>query len=323
MRLLWKILFRRWRDVEQTGENIWAFFCGFHLARRMENSGIKHIHASWANGPATAAWVASVLTGIPFSFSARAGDIYPQDGALADKIDAAVFVRSDNRVNVDYLAPFAGSGRYKICAVYNPLPMRGAGEAAVRMSPPIQILAAGRLVRIKGFSILLRAVADLRDRGEFFHVTLVGDGWLRIFLKRQIRRLSLEENVSLPGFVTYERMSGYYERSDLFVMPSVVVNGGDRDGLPTVILEAMAHRLPVIASDICGIKEVVIPNRTGWLVPPADPAALADAIQEAIRNRERALALACAGRALVLAEFDPARNVDKMAELLANASAGA
>lgn len=318
--LPWKILVRRWRDVEMIGENVWAFFCAFHLARKMEEGGIRHVHAPWANGPATAAWVVSILTGIPFSFSARAGDIHPQDGALAEKMDAARFVRANNKANVDYLAGFAGGRRDKIHQVYNALPIHVAGLAAVRMTPPVRVLAAGRFVRIKGFHILLHAVARLRDEGVPVHLTLAGDGWLRPFLRREIQRLRIEELVSLPGFVTHKKMSGYYETADLFVMSSVVVDNGDRDGLPNVILEAMAYRLPVVATDVCGIREVVIDGRTGRLVPARDPAALAAAMKEAICDRERALALADAGRALVLAEFDPERNVGKMAELLTGAT---
>ncbi len=104
----WKALFhtvplRRWSDLETAGENLWAFFCGFELARRCVEENITHIHAPWANGPATAAWVASRLSGIPFSFAAHATDIYPPDGALAEKISASSFVRTENRANVQSL----------------------------------------------------------------------------------------------------------------------------------------------------------------------------------------------------------------------------
>src|SRR5512139_1168865 len=88
------IPFRKWSSFELAGENIWAFFCGFTLARRFEEQNIEHIHAPWANGPATAAWVASKLTGIPFSFMGRACDIFPPDGALAEKIRDSAFVRT-------------------------------------------------------------------------------------------------------------------------------------------------------------------------------------------------------------------------------------
>ncbi len=104
--LMRTIPFRRWRSLEVAAENLWAFFAGFHLARRFEEEGVELIHAPWANGPATAAWVASKLTGIPFSFSARAVDIYPPDGALEEKIRDCAFVRTNTLTNVGYLKNF-------------------------------------------------------------------------------------------------------------------------------------------------------------------------------------------------------------------------
>lgn len=318
--IFFHVLMRRWRDLEQFGENFWAFFGAFHLARLMENSGIRHIHAPWANGPATAAWVSSILTGIPFSFSARAGDIYPEDGALSDKIKAAVFVRSENRTNIDYLAKFAGESADKIHPVYNPFPMRISSEAKVPMEPPIRVLAAGRFVRTKGFDVLIQAVDVLRNKNIDMHVTLAGDGPLRNFLESEAARLNLKKNVSFAGFVSYDQMSDYFLKTDLFVMPSVVASNGDRDGLPTVILEALAHGVPVVASDVCGISEVVINGKTGWLVPAGDPLALAEAIRDAVSDRKRALALAGQGRSLVTKNFDPAKNLCVMSELFISAA---
>jgi len=318
--LPYRILLRRWRNLEQLGENLWAFSCGFHLARVMEHSGIRHIHAPWANGPATAAWVCSALTGIPFSFSARAGDIYPQDGALADKIRAAAFVRSENRTNVDYLTGHAEECRAKIHPVYNPLPMTVRENATVSMKPPIRMLAAGRFVGKKGFDVLLKAAAILRTRGLEFRLSLVGDGPLRRSLERETDALGLQGHVSFEGFLSYDLMARRFRESDLFVMSSVVMPNGDRDGLPTVILEAMAHGLPVVATDVCGIKEVVTPGSTGWLVNPGDPGAIAEAVLEAVSDRDRAMAIARKGQTLVLESFSPAGPLKAMAELFSAAA---
>lgn len=315
-----EILMRRWRDWEQFGENYWAFFGGFHLARIMKDSGVRHIHAPWANGPATSAWVVSILTGIPFSFSARAGDIYPEDGALADKIKAAVFVRSENRANLDYLARFAGDYADKLCVVYNPFPMKISGETAAPMKPPIRILAAGRFVKTKGFDILLQAASVLHGKNMDIHITLVGDGHLRKFLEQETLRLGLTKTVSFAGFAPYDQMGAFFRETDLFVMPSVVASNGDRDGLPTVILEALAHRVPVIASDVCGIREVVIDGKTGRLVPPSDPFALAEAIRDVVSDRDYALKSAEQGCLLVMEMFDPTKNLNAMSELLVSAA---
>ena len=127
------LFFRRWRNLEQTGENYWGLYCGCYLARRFEEAGVRHIHACWANGPATAAWMASALTGIPFSFSGRAGDIYPPDGALEEKIAHAAFARVDAAFNIEYLRCFAGGADDKIKLVRNSLSWESFEDAPAPM----------------------------------------------------------------------------------------------------------------------------------------------------------------------------------------------
>ncbi|MFH0824075.1 MAG: colanic acid biosynthesis glycosyltransferase WcaL, partial [Pseudomonadota bacterium] len=138
-RLFRTVPVRKWRSLEVGGENIWAFFAGFTMARHFEEQGIEHIHAPWANGPATAAWVASRLTGIPFSFMGRAVDIFPPDGALAEKIADAEFVRTNPAVNVDYLKGFAGEHPEKVILGYDGYPLKEFLEAPVHMKPPYQV----------------------------------------------------------------------------------------------------------------------------------------------------------------------------------------
>ena len=117
------VMLRRWRSLETAGEALWATLAGVHLARLFPERHIQHIHASWANGPATAAWVASRLTGIPFSFCARAHDIYPPDGALLEKLAAAAFVRTENDANLHYLAGLWPSAAPKLQTIYNGVPL--------------------------------------------------------------------------------------------------------------------------------------------------------------------------------------------------------
>ncbi len=161
---LWRTIpWRRWSCLEVAGENLWAFFVGFRLATLMAADGVTHVHAGWANGPATAAMVAASLLDVPFSFSGRAGDIYPQDGALADKMRLACFAHTNNRANVDYLAGFAANGdARKIHLVYNSLTLSSREKAAVRMQPPYPPAGRGRFCRTKGFDVLLRACRILK-----------------------------------------------------------------------------------------------------------------------------------------------------------------
>jgi colanic acid/amylovoran biosynthesis glycosyltransferase len=313
--LLRTIPVRRWRSLEVGGENIWSFFCGFSLARRFEEEGIDHIHAPWANGPATAAWVASKLTGIPFSFTGRASDIYPPDGALEEKIRDSLFVTSDNMTNIGYLEGLADGDTKKIYGIYNGIPLERHEEAPVPMTPPYQLLALGRFDRIKAFDVLLYACKILKDSGLRFHLTLAGDGPRKIIFKHLTRKLGLVDLVSFPGFIPYNKVSNVFCSADVFVMSSAVHSTGERDGLPTVIMEALMHRLPVVATDVCGIHEVIQDGITGLLVPEKNTVALANAVMKMVADRKSALEMAERGRSLVLQEFDQERNAGKILDL--------
>lgn len=314
---LWATIpFRRWSCLEVAGESIWAFLAGFRLATLFERDGVTHVHAAWANGPATAAWVAATLLDLPFSFSGRAGDIHPQDGALAEKMRAATFVHTNNRANVSHLAGFVDeAGAAKIHLVYNSLTLTSREKARVRMEPPYRLLAVGRFCRTKGFDVLLRACRLLDREGFPFQLTLVGAGFQAPYLRYLIRRLHLSARVFLPGFVSHDRITELYGSSDVFVMPSVIHKTGDRDGIPNVIMEALSHCLPVVATDISGIPEVIEDGVTGRLAPQRDPAALAKAVKDMVADRKSAVAMATAGRKRVLAMFDPEKNTRAFFEL--------
>jgi colanic acid/amylovoran biosynthesis glycosyltransferase len=311
--------FRSWRNPEREGESLWGALCGAHLARRCEEEKITHIHAPWACGPATAAWVASHLTGIPFSFTGRAHDIFTPDSLLPEKIRDAVFVRCESRSVVNHLAQLTGGDTSKFRLTYNGVPLTAQDLAPVRMQPPYRLLALGRLVETKGFDILIQACRLLKDAGLDHHLTLAGAGPQGRRLQRLARKLGLASQISFPGFVRYDKVAGQFGAADVFIMPCIVHSSGNRDGLPTVILEALAHRVPVIATDVAGIGEVIEAGVTGWLIPPNDPQALADAVLQVVRNREAALAMAARGRARVLTEFNPEANHRRALELFLEA----
>lgn len=310
-----KVAARRWRTFETAGEALWAVLTGVYLARRFIADGITHIHAPWADGPATAAWVASRLSGIPFSFSARAGDIYPADGALTEKIAAATFVRINNQANLSYLESQASGAVSKIHLIYNGLAIKDCPLAAVPMQPPIKIVALGRFARTKGFDVLLRAAKLLTSQGMDLHLTLAGWGPKGLAWKSLALRLGLKSRVSFPGFIPYNQVSKLFAGADVFVIPSVVHASSDKDGIPNVIMEALLHRLPVVASDVAGISEVIQDRETGLLVPQQDPEALAQAIAALAADRQAALAMAQQGRELVLRQFDTEANHRKLLRL--------
>ena len=308
LHLIKTVLLRMPKGLEKTGENFWALLCAFRLARRFLEEGIEHIHAPWANGPATAAWLASNLTGVPFSFTARAWDIYPPDNLLPDKIADAVFVRSETAHNIPFLIGLSDVGDDKFHLTYNGVPLHAMEEAPVYMQPPYRLLALGRFVGKKGYRYLLEACGLMRDAGLDFRLTLAGDGPEMGRLKRLTGRLGLERLVSFPGFVSHDRVPGLFHQADLFIMPSVVHASGDRDGIPLVLMESLVHRVPVVATDVSGIPELIRDHQTGRLVSEKNPRALALAIQDLLMNRAQALELAECGRQLILRQFDPQAN---------------
>ncbi len=298
----------RWAGAEKTGEKLWAALAGFRLARRFDEEGIEHIHAPWAHGPATAAWIASRLTGIPFSFTARAWDIYPPDGALKEKLRDATLVRSETFHNIPYIGGFLNGDTSKIHLTYNGIPLKEGREAPVTMQPPYSLLAIGRFVGKKGFDYLIRACAMLHREGMDFRLTLAGDGPREGQFRRLVSEAGLENKVSFPGFVPYDSVPELFLAADMLVMPSVVHSSGDRDGIPTVIMEALMHRVPVIATDVSGISEVVEDGETGLLIPEKNAVAIAEAVKRMTSDRVAAISMAERGRTKVLEQFDPEKN---------------
>jgi colanic acid/amylovoran biosynthesis glycosyltransferase len=311
---------RRWRSLETGGEALWATLAGVHLAGIMTAHGIDHIHAPWANGPATAAWVASGLSGIPFSFSARAHDLYPPDGALEEKMAAARFIRTNARVNQRFLAdrcpPLAG----KVVNIYNGVSLAGPAGPRPPARPPFHLLALGRLVPKKGFPVLLRACRLLSAQGVDFHLTLAGDGPDRRKIRQFIQRQGLADRVSLPGAVPHREVARLMAAADLLVMPSLIAPSGDRDGIPNVILEALLWGVPVVGTAVAGIPEVIQDGDTGWLTTPGDPETLARAVAAALSDPGEARRRADQGRALVAREFDSRRNYARLKALLEGAA---
>ena len=307
---------RRWRSLETAGEALWALWTGLHLARVMAADGISHIHAPWANGPATSAWVASMLSGIPFSFSGRAHDLFPPDGALEEKMRAATFIRTNTQINQRYLTGLFPHLAGKVVNIYNGISMAPSTKQRPTARPPYQLLALGRFVPKKGFPILIEACRLLVDQGLDFQLTLAGDGPERGRIRKLIERQGLSGRVSLAGWVPYHEVALLMRQTDLIIVPSLIAPSGDRDGIPNVILEALLCKVPVVASAVSGIPEVVKEGNTGWPVDQVSPESLAQAVVKVLADPEEARRRAKQGRELVIREFNSMQNSRKLKNLL-------
>lgn len=315
--LLRTVLCRRWRDMEMFLENLWAGVCGFYLADQCRKQGIQHLHAAWATGPATAAWMVRQLENIPYSFTARAGDVRPPDGFLGEKLADCAFARADSSFNMPHMASFLPEAQHqKLHLIYNGRTMEARAQAAVPMRRPCRVLAIGRLVETKGFQFLVDATRLLRDDGVDVRVTIAGSGRWMQNLRRRIAFQGLDDCISMPGFVTHDNIADLILDSDMLVMPCIVQKGTeDSDGLPTVIVEAMCHGLPVVSTDVASVGDVVVDGETGYLVPQRDARRLADAMRRLMDDRENALRMAANARERVAHMFCPETNLNRMHDL--------
>ena len=277
-----------------------------HMCRR---EAVRHIHAHFANAPTSVAHFAHRMSGIPFSFTAHAKDIYLSRPAILRRhLHAAVFVATCTAYNAEYLRRIAPNlDPQRIHLVYHGIDLQNfaaADERAERQPRRRRILAVGRLVPKKGHEDLIAACAVLRDQGVKFECEIVGSGPLRDALLAQIGRLDLAERVILSGPMTHRELIVRYREADLFVLAPRIAEDGDRDGIPNVIAEAMAVGVPVVATDVSGIPELVRHGSTGLLAPSRDPQALAWQMKRLLDNPQLGRELARAAREVLRREFD-------------------
>jgi glycosyltransferase involved in cell wall biosynthesis len=288
------------------------------VARRMEERGVRHVHAHWATHPALAAYVVKELTGIGYSFTAHAHDLYLDRAMLREKVAGARFVVTISHFNRELLRRLYGAAAAAKTAV---IPC-GVDPHLFRPRPPrtkervFRIACVAGLRDYKGHRWLVEACRLLQERGVPIRCALVGDGPERAALIAQIAAAGLAGKVEVLGSQPQDRVRALLERSDAMVLPSVVTPAGMMDGIPVALMEAMAAGIPVISTRVSGIPELVHDGETGLLAPERDAGALADAIHRLQKDPALAARLAAAGRDHVLAEFNLERNVGRLRELL-------
>jgi glycosyltransferase involved in cell wall biosynthesis len=280
------------------------------LAQAVQQRGIQHLHAHFATSATCVARLAAHMAGISYSFTAHAKDIYHHEVSSADvrtKLADATAVVTVSDYNVAFLQQQYGSVANEVRRIYNGLELdRFAYQAPINRSP--RIVAVGRLVEKKGFADLIDACALLAQQGVAYTCDLVGTGPLETDLQAQIERLGLQKQIKLHGPRPQADIIRMVQQGAVFVAPCVEANDGDRDGLPTVLLEAMALGTPCIATDVTGIPEVIRNGETGLLVPQRQPIALAQAITTVLTAPAYSQQLAEAARNLIESEFDIHQN---------------
>jgi glycosyltransferase involved in cell wall biosynthesis len=273
------------------------------ILARVEKLDVSHIHAHLASPPGNYAWFLSMLTGIPFSFTGHAADLFCRPEALRAKFADATGVVGISAYNLAFfrsLAPALEHAEVIHCGVdTSRYPYRQRNAVA---TPP-RILAVGRAAPKKGFTHLLRALRLLSDRGVAWRADLVGGGPLLEALRAEAEALGLDA-LNIRGARQQAEIRELLAAADVFVLPCVQAPDGDIDGIPVALMEAMACGVPVVSTRLSGIPELIEDGRSGLLVPPADPQALADALARLVSEPGLQGRLSREGREKVEREFD-------------------
>jgi glycosyltransferase involved in cell wall biosynthesis len=290
-----------------------------YAAQLMQQEGIKHIHAHYATHPALVAWIIHRLTDIPYSMTVHAHDIFVRTAMLKTKIQAATFVAAISEFNRDYLEDLVGDWvRDKIyivhCGILPEKYLRSSNS--LESGKPIEIINIGSLQPYKGQQYLIEACAYLRDWNIPFQCRIIGEGEERHNLEQLIVTHHLETQVKLLGAKTEEEVAALLPAAHCYIQPSIITPSGKMEGIPVSIMEALACELPVIATELSGIPELVKPNESGYLVPPADALTLASTIAQVHQNYEAAKQMAVNGRRLVLQDFELKNNACRLSELV-------
>ncbi len=286
------------------------------LAREVRLRGITHLHAHFGTEATAVARLASIFAEVPYTFTAHAKDIFHEYVVHEDmerKLSDAASVVTVSDYNVEYLREHYGEAASRVRRIYNGLDLGGFPYAAPRERVP-RIVSIGRLVEKKGFPVLVEGCKELVGRGRAFECRIIGGGLLEEELKTRIRELSLESVVEMAGPLPQSEVKGEIQAASAFAAPCIESSDGDRDGLPTVLLEAMALGTPCVSTDVTGIPEVVRDGETGLMVPQKDPTALADALERLMDDSELRIRLAENARAVIEGDFDVRRSAAKLRE---------
>jgi colanic acid/amylovoran biosynthesis glycosyltransferase len=288
-----------------------------HAAGRMSTLGVRHVHCHFATHPALAGFLIHRLVGIPYSFTAHGSDLHVDRTMLCRKIAEAAFAVTISRSNAAVIEAECGGPVPNLHVVRCGVDLRTFRPAERTGARPgsRMITCIGTLHEVKGQRYLIEAIARLVKRGIDVRCRFVGDGEDREMLDRLVDELNLRGCVEFVGQRTRSDVLSLLSSTDVLVAPSVPTSGGKREGLPVVLIEAMAAGVPVVASHLSGIPELVENDVTGLTVPPGDAAAIADAIARLLADPALAAGFARAGRERIEAEFDLDRNAARLSAL--------
>jgi glycosyltransferase involved in cell wall biosynthesis len=287
------------------------------MAYEMEKLGVAHLHAHFCTHPAVAALIVHRLAGISYSFTAHGSDLHVERRMLDQKIKAAAFAITISNFNKNVMIEECGE------AMADKIFVVRCGVDVDQFKPnfkkeanrPFQIVCVASFEEVKGHQYLVEACKILRDRGVNFQCHLVGYGPLRNQVIQQVNRLGLADCIVIHPPRPRQEIINMLTEADVKVLPSVPTKQGKREGIPVVLMEAMACGLPVVSSQLSGIPELVENSRSGILVEPRDARGLSDALIQLYENPQLRRKMGEAGREKVVREFNLQKNAERLAKL--------
>ena len=317
-----KIAFRRFLRTRKSATIKHLFQAGYLVQRLMPGRRIIHLHAHFAHSPTSVAMFTSILSGLPFSFTAHAKDIYTSDPRqLREKAALAKFVVTCTEYNRHYLTTLCEDDSIPIHRIYHGIDTRLFSlnpDMISKAEAPYRILTVARLIAKKGLPTLYQALKILKDRGIDFRHTLIGDGEERDNVLAVIKNLGLGADTQWLGTQPHEVVLDYYRRAHLFVLGCEVAPNGDRDGIPNVLFESMAMGVPVVATNLSAIPELVETEKTGLLVDPGSPDKMAEAMLRMLTDAELRTRIIPAAQQRVVRDFDNTSLVRDLAAVYRN-----
>ncbi|MEM7066639.1 MAG: glycosyltransferase [Cyanobacteria bacterium P01_B01_bin.77] len=288
------------------GERSSVVYQALWLAQEIQHRNITHLHAHFGTVATNVARLAAHFAGVPYSFTAHAKDIFhesvnPED--LRRKLRDAAAVVTVSDYSVAYLQQQFGPDASKVQRIYNGMDLRELQFCSSAQRQP-KILSVCRLVEKKGLSYLIDACALLRQWHCDFTCQIVGTGELMAELRSQIQSLHLDDWIELSGPRPQKDVFELMQNAAVFAAPYIIGKDGNRDGLPTALLEAMALGTPCVATDVTGIPEIIRDGDTGLQVAQGDAYALAKALQQILTSSTLRETIALRARALVETEFN-------------------
>jgi glycosyltransferase involved in cell wall biosynthesis len=290
-----------------------------NLAAELQRRNVRHLHAHFASAATAVTRLASLITGIPYSFTAHAADIFRDTVSRDDlraKLADAHHVVTISDYNLQYLRRHFPQQAERLRLVRNGLELARFPYRDPRpVGTTVRVAAVGRLVEKKGFQHLLPALASLTGSGVRADVRIAGTGMMAGGLQSTLDELGLSRHVRMLGPQTQDQIHELLDWADVFVAPCVVGSDGNADGIPTVLLEAMATGTPCVSTAVTGIPEVIRDGSTGVLVEPGDPALLVQAIRRITSPATDRTLLARNARALIEREYDAGRQAAALRRL--------